>query len=968
MATAQLETLLRHIRKLAVRGCSLQRSDRQLLDDFATSHDEAAFSTLVARHGPMVLRVCRRVLNHEQDAEDSFQATFLVLAQNTGSIRKPEALAEWLHGVAYRTAMEAKRKAARRRNHEARLRSLPSRTAASPTWDDVQSVLDEEIQRLPAAFRTAFVLCALEGKSGAEAAAELGIQPGTVSSRLTRARQQLQQRLARRGIELSTLLAALAVAENAGKAGVPALLASATVRSGLLVAAGGTAAGLIPAHVATLAARVTRAMFLTKAKVATTILVTVSLLAGSTGVLTHQALAGKPVASQATETKLPRQEPNQLAAKQETSKTEAVAIQEKARDTIRYSGRVLAPDGRPAAGAKLYMTLAWGYPHSPSPSREYATTGLDGRFQFRVSKEEFGNQPTVVAAAATNFGVGWVNLPADGKKEDLTLQLVSDDVPITGQIVDLQGKPVPGATLTVMQISAAPGQDLGPWLEAVKGKQGLRLQLEQKYLTRRTIAVPLQATTDTEGRFRLIGIGRNRLVAAQLDGPTVTSQHLHMLTRSGEAITAMHYRGHREYGEPDKIVTYYGASFRHAAAPAKPIVGVVRDRETKKPLSGVTVRSLALTSGPGLGQSFDLVRTLTDAQGRYRLTGMPKREGNLIVAIPQRDQPYVVANKEVPDSPGLDPVTADIELGRGVWIEGKITDKVTGKPLRGIVEYFSLYSNPNLPEYPGFDGTVLVGGLTVRANEDGSYRIVGLPGPGLVAVSYPEESYLRAPDRDDEYGIKEASLRTAPYHLLHPINYQALGRINPPKGADSVRCDVPLDPGSTYRITVVGPDGKPLAGALRFDLNNGQGLWHRPMKTAECTGHFNPGRPYDMLFQHPEKGLVGLAQLPKQNGDSITVRLEPGAVISGRLVDRDGKPRADIGLELSFRPQWWAVWSNQVLERIKTDREGRFRFEMLPPGYQLRLSEIEGKLLFGGTVRSGQMKDLGDVQINLGAD
>src|SRR5205823_10172329 len=103
MATAQLGTLLRHVQNLASGGRARQWTDRQLLDDFAARRDEAAFTALVSRHGPMVLRVCRRVLNHEQDAEDAFQATFLVLARNTASIRQREALAGWLHGVAYRT-------------------------------------------------------------------------------------------------------------------------------------------------------------------------------------------------------------------------------------------------------------------------------------------------------------------------------------------------------------------------------------------------------------------------------------------------------------------------------------------------------------------------------------------------------------------------------------------------------------------------------------------------------------------------------------------------------------------------------------------------------------------------------------------------------------------------------------------------------------------------------------------------
>src|SRR5438876_11020036 len=115
MATPQLALVIRHIHKLATGRCLPQRTDRELVDDFSASRGETAFAALVARHGPMVLRVCRRVLNHEQDAEDAFQAVFLVLARQSRSIRKREALANWLHGVAYRTAMKAKRSAARRR-------------------------------------------------------------------------------------------------------------------------------------------------------------------------------------------------------------------------------------------------------------------------------------------------------------------------------------------------------------------------------------------------------------------------------------------------------------------------------------------------------------------------------------------------------------------------------------------------------------------------------------------------------------------------------------------------------------------------------------------------------------------------------------------------------------------------------------------------------------------------------------
>src|SRR5262249_7997448 len=156
----------------------------------------------------------------------------------------------------------------------------------------------------------------------------------------------------------------------------------------------------------------------------------------------------------------------------------------------------------------------------------------------------------------------------------------------------------------------------------------------RRYLKRYTIAVSLQATTDAQGRLRLTGIGRNRLVRAQLDGPTIVSQHLCILTRPGKAIEVLHREGKPEDGYPREVTTYHGANFRIVAAPTRPIVGIVRDKDTRKPLVGVTVGSYAQAVRPGSYRSVDLVRTTTDAQGRYRLTGLPKGEGYQVVAIP----------------------------------------------------------------------------------------------------------------------------------------------------------------------------------------------------------------------------------------------------------------------------------------------------------------------------------------------
>jgi len=536
-------------------------------------------------------------------------------------------------------------------------------------------------------------------------------------------------------------------------------------------------------------------------------------------------------------------------------------------------------------------------------------------------------------------------------------------VPITGQIVNLEGRPVQGATLRVMQINAAPTENLGPWVEAVNAKKGLSSKLEQEYLSRITIALSSEVTTDAEGRFRLTGIGRNRLVAAQLDGPTIVSEYLHILTRPGKAFEVLEGKGDPEYGEQRMITTYYGAGFRHVAAPTKPIVGVVHDKDTKKPLGGITIRSYMLANRPM--HIVDIVQTTTDAEGRYRLTGMPKGKGNRIMAVPGSGQPYVVSAKDVPDSPGLDPVTVDVELKQGVLIEGKITDKVTGKPVQGNVEYFALYGNPNLSDYDGFDGAITLD--TVATKEDGSYRVAGLPGPGLVAVVYSDH-YLRATERDDEHGIRERSLETAPYHLQHPINYSALGRIDPAKGVGSVKRDITLDPGWMFTGTVLGLDGKPLVGSRGFGLDAWGDRAHEDMKSAEFTvREFNPRRPRSVLFQHLEKGLIGVAQPPKHMGDSITVQMQPGANVTGRLIDSNGQPRAGVELEVSFRSKQRPIWSRYSTEPLMTDRDGRFHMKALLPGYDFRLSEDDedprGELVFGAELQPGQTKDLGDVRL-----
>ncbi len=210
MAKTQLNSVLGHLERVAAIGQASGSSDGELLRRFIDRRDEAAFAALVRLHAALVHGVCRQVLGQEQDAEDAFQATFLALAQGAASVRQAESLASWLHGVAYRMSLRAKRDAARRRTHERRA-TPPERQdpTAEVTWREVQAALHEEVQRLPKKYRDSFVLHCLEEKNCQEVAHALGLKEGTVWSRLAQARKTLQRRLARRGLKLAMLLAAV---------------------------------------------------------------------------------------------------------------------------------------------------------------------------------------------------------------------------------------------------------------------------------------------------------------------------------------------------------------------------------------------------------------------------------------------------------------------------------------------------------------------------------------------------------------------------------------------------------------------------------------------------------------------------------------------------------------------------------------------------------------------------------------
>jgi RNA polymerase sigma factor (sigma-70 family) len=286
-----MNSILRHLSRAALGGMT----DGQLLERFLSRRDEAAFEALVRRHGPMVLGVCRRVLRHEQDAEDAFQASFLVLAQRAATVRTREVLGNWLYGVAYRTAMKARTMNARRRTREGRTCIKPTAEApAENGWEELLPLLDEELSKLPTKYRVPVVLCDLEGKSRKEVARLLGLPEGTLSWRLAHARKVLAGRLARYGLAVSGGTVAAALSGKAASAAVTQALAASTARVAVLVVAGeALTAGAVPARVVALAEGVVKTMLLSKLRAFVAVGMVVFVSAGVVG-LAYRTTAAEP--------------------------------------------------------------------------------------------------------------------------------------------------------------------------------------------------------------------------------------------------------------------------------------------------------------------------------------------------------------------------------------------------------------------------------------------------------------------------------------------------------------------------------------------------------------------------------------------------------------------------------------------------------------------------------------------------
>jgi len=383
----------------------------------------------------------------------------------------------------------------------------------------------------------------------------------------------------------------------------------------------------------------------------------------------------------------------------------------------------------------------------------------------------------------------------------------------------------------------------------------------------------------------------------------------------------------------------------------------------------VTVMSQTMA---GVRFATDAVETRTDANGRFLLLGLPKGEGNQILVVPNDEQPYFMREVSVPDPAGMGPVEVEVELLRGLWVTGRVTDRVTKQPVNGRLAYFPFLANAAAQEAFGDGGGPSIPGSFLlqrryRTDPDGRFRIVALPGRAIVGVStigsyrqgYGSEE-IEGQDEDGSYAVFGCPIEAS---RRWPTSMRL---IDPAPGATSIPCDLEVDPGEVLTVKLTDAAGKPVEHC-EVRGNAPDQAYARVLDAGPELAVVNLGRNERRLLRiHQAERCLGLAAYVSLAEPSPVLRLEPCTTIVGRLLDDGGAPIVGVEVEL-----WTDVAFDQV-PSVVTDAEGGFRIEHVVPGVPFQvginytlLQDHPGTLASDTDMKWGTTTDLGEVRLKL---
>jgi RNA polymerase sigma factor (sigma-70 family) len=939
--------LLDQIRRIAARQRLHQRTDQELLSRFAAQGDEEAFRCLIDRYGPMVLRVCQRVLGHDHDAEDACQATFLVLASKAGSRQWQESIAAWLQAVAVRVARQARRAAQRRHTYEQCALDKPgSNPLTEVSVHELHQLLEEELARLPEAYRAPLVQHYLMGQRQEEIASQLGCSLRTLTRRLQLGRQLLQKRLAARGATVTGVLLAVMLGDGAGAAAMPAALTTSTLRAVLLFRTGQGIAAASPAASA-LAAATIQGMTAGRRKIAT-ILVAVLLLTVGSAVAAWLKLPGGS----------PTIPPAPAATLEQKGQTASSAKHGQDGPKVVLSGRVLDAAGLPVPNASVVALARRPFQAGDHGLREdvlaVGRADTEGHFQLTVPADFPSWYPDrQVVLVATAPGHAPTTLPVSTLSAQGLAELrLGATGTIRGRLLDWTGQPAVGVRVQVVRLGDAAwepvqGDDVAPppfW--------------------------PGPVYSDEHGDFDLRGLdaGRNVWLQFQDDRYELTTVPVK------PAANAVYHLG-----------------------PARLLRGQVLNAETGKPFAHVR---LAVFAGEweqehherytALTAALPATRTVssnaldgrTDVQGRFKLN-LPTANTYRVDVFPPAGSAHLALTRQLRWAQDTTSLEEEFRLPRGIELRGRVVEDKGAKAVSGAVAFFQSQCLGN----PHYRADVLCGRNTLATSTaDGCFKLIVPPGPGTLFVYGPRWEFL-------SQVLDPASLVPGPKRPLRCYT-DGVVRLKVPASAKVHEVHVTLQRGVAVAGRVTGPNGKPCDECVLVCSGKVVSLRNRVVAALPAFGgsFLLPGcdasRAYRVVFLDAKNKCGTLAEIPGNAGQPPIIRLEPCGTASVRVLGPDGRPSAGCRLvvEMFLEPDtaiadaaaqaqrkmladpYAVAWVDPLnyAEAPTTDAAGMATLPALVPGVRYRVAICwrgTWTILPPFSVQAGQTRVLPDLRL-----
>ncbi len=807
------------------------------------------------------------------------------------------------------------------------------------TGRELLAALDEELDRLPPRYRAPLVLCYLQGLTRDEAALRLGVPAATLKSQLERGRKQLAEALTRRGIFLGAGLLAVAATSSA-RASAPQLLES------ILAAVGGSPS---PA-VTTLAQEVVMKGLFAKTKWVLLALVAI----GVTGF----GFTSMPTAAGPPRPALEKRQ--QFTAHADGKKRDDKPDEENKERTI--SGKVFGADGKPI---EAELTVVW-MEGKPQP---LGKTNPDGTFQVTLPfhVKDYGGW---LVARAPGHGMdfqptGLPYLPQSmTRTAELTLKLRKAR-PIRGRILDQQGQPVSGASVVARSFSTSDSDalmdaNLKKWATELYqrgvGPAGDRaLWFSDRHGDNPQGRSPYTATTDRDGRYELADIGSGQIVDLAIHGPGIADKEIAVLNRAGfdptpinkeardNEIKGFSFGGKWQLYGPDPVVV---------VEPEKIISGRVTDTEGK-PRVGIRV----VFSRPNPRDlNPDYNRAITDKDGRYVIRGARKHKGYMVECPPDVAAGLLQCQAFADDTAGYEPITIDLKCAKGVVITGTVKNKISGEPVAAQFYVDILENNPFVAKYPPFRNGASATAEQFKADRDGRFRLVTIPGPVILMAGtrgFREEykPVVADPEHPEYFFQAFDSLQFHGYDGGQGFVQGCWCKVVNARETDSeITINVELEPASKQSVKVVDANGKPVTemratGITHVNFANPESF---PNTDTLTVFNVDPKTGRLVAAVHEKRKLVGAVTVTAEDKNAI-LKLGPGGSVTGRVVDPKGKPLAGLRVSVVFdhREVSNAFDALNKADQLTTDSNGQFHVDTVFPGQQFRLFFQKGRKQFG---------------------